>query len=167
MTVTAFLDFGFGEMLLIAVVALLVFGGDLPRMMRKLGQHYGAFRRSMDDYTRPVREELRRMADMPHPADGTVPLDQQTPPEDAEAPDTEAGEPPAGPAVEAPPGDTQEPPLEPSGEGSQSESPGEGQGPELPVGGVRPEPAPRRPAGAAEAARRPSPRPPLDEPPPV
>lgn len=54
MTPIGFLDIGFSEMLVVAFVALLLFGGRLPEVMRTLGTSYRKFRRGMDDVTRQV-----------------------------------------------------------------------------------------------------------------
>lgn len=65
MTLVAFLSFGFAEILLVGVVALLVFGGDLPDVMRSLGRSYARLRRSLHDLSRPVRAEMNRLRDLP------------------------------------------------------------------------------------------------------
>ena len=62
----AFMSFGFFEIMLIGVVALLVYGGDLPDVMRNLGRSYGKFRRALHDMGSPVREELDAVRRMPH-----------------------------------------------------------------------------------------------------
>jgi sec-independent protein translocase protein TatA len=83
----AFLGLGFSELLLVAVVALLVFGGDLPDVMRSLGRSYARLRAALHDVSRPVREEIRGLRDLrplarenvpqeetpAYPADGTEP----------------------------------------------------------------------------------------------
>ncbi len=61
----AFMTFGFLEMLVIGVVALLVFGGNLPDVMRSLGQAYGKFRHGLQEFSRPVREEMRKVTQLP------------------------------------------------------------------------------------------------------
>ncbi len=63
----AFFDFGFAELLLVGVVALLVFGGNLPDVMRTLGRNYGKFRNALREFSAPVREEYNRVRDMPSP----------------------------------------------------------------------------------------------------
>ena len=65
MTFLAFLSFGFTEILLVGVVALLVFGGDLPDVMRTVGRSYARLRRSLQDLSRPVREEMNKIRDLP------------------------------------------------------------------------------------------------------
>ena len=48
-TPLAFLDIGFGEMVVVAFVALMLFGGRLPEMMRKFGASYREFKRGLED----------------------------------------------------------------------------------------------------------------------
>lgn len=63
----AFLSIGFPEMLVIGFVALLVFGGRLPEVMRDLGRSYARLRESMSQLSRPIREEMNRL-DRPPPS---------------------------------------------------------------------------------------------------
>lgn len=64
------MSFGFTEILVIGTVALLVFGGDLPDVMRSVGRAYGKFRQGLHDMSKPVREEIRRVReDIPNVAD--------------------------------------------------------------------------------------------------
>ena len=58
MTELAFLDIGFGEMVVVAFVALLLFGGRLPEVMRTLGGTYRKFRAGMDELTRQTSKVL-------------------------------------------------------------------------------------------------------------
>ena len=58
----AFMSFGFTEILLVGVVALLVFGGNLPEVMRNVGQAYAKFRQGLHDISKPVREEFRELS---------------------------------------------------------------------------------------------------------
>ncbi|MEL6897517.1 MAG: twin-arginine translocase TatA/TatE family subunit [Planctomycetota bacterium] len=46
----------FGQLLVIGVVALLLFGSNLPEVARTLGQHYFKLRRSMSDLQRQFYE---------------------------------------------------------------------------------------------------------------
>jgi Sec-independent protein translocase protein TatA len=74
----AFFSFGFGEILLVAFVALLVFGGDLPDVMRSLGRAYAKLRAGLHDMSRPVREEFTRAGEAvrqaaPPPLETTAP----------------------------------------------------------------------------------------------
>ena len=67
------MSFGFTEILVIGTVALLVFGGELPDVMRNVGRAYGKFRQGLQDMSKPVREELRRVReDVPTPATPTA-----------------------------------------------------------------------------------------------
>jgi sec-independent protein translocase protein TatA len=88
-TVPAFMSFGFSEILLVGVVALLVFGGNLPDVMRTLGRSYGKLRRSLHEVSRPVREELRRVRDLPSAREmGSLPAtDEEYPDEEEPEPD--------------------------------------------------------------------------------
>ena len=57
----AFMTPGFMELMVVATLALLIWGGDLPDMMRTLGRAYGKLRGSMSEFSRPVREEVERV----------------------------------------------------------------------------------------------------------
>ena len=48
----AFLDIGFGELIVVAFVGLLLYGGRLPEMMRTMGGSYRKLKRSVEDLTR-------------------------------------------------------------------------------------------------------------------
>lgn len=50
---------GFSEMLLVAFISVLVFGGRLPEVMRNLGRTYAKFRQSLSDISRPIRDEIK------------------------------------------------------------------------------------------------------------
>jgi len=75
--ILGFLGFGMFEMLVIAMVALLIFGGELPDAMRSLGRAYGKFRRALDEVSKPVREEIRRTTDLPSPRQTARELDAE------------------------------------------------------------------------------------------
>lgn len=62
----AFMSFGFTEILVVGVVALLVFGGRLPEVMRNVGQAYAKFRQGLHEISKPVRDELRSVSDVTH-----------------------------------------------------------------------------------------------------
>lgn len=56
-------DVGSGEMMLILLVALLLFGGDLPEVGRSVGRSIHALKKGLAEGTRPLREaagELER-----------------------------------------------------------------------------------------------------------
>ena len=63
----AFLGFGFTEILMVGFIALLVFGGNLPDVMRQLGRTYGKLRQSLHELSAPVREEIRQVRETPPP----------------------------------------------------------------------------------------------------
>ena len=66
----AFFSFGFGELLVVGTVALLVFGGDLPDVMRTIGRSYAKFRQGLQDMSKPVREEFKAQTkDLPKPSE--------------------------------------------------------------------------------------------------
>ncbi|MFN7146979.1 MAG: Sec-independent protein translocase protein TatB, partial [Myxococcota bacterium] len=55
-------DFGFGEILVIAVLVIVFVGPDgLPDMMRVLGRFYGQIRRASDDLRRTFNAEVARV----------------------------------------------------------------------------------------------------------
>jgi len=56
-------DVGSGELLLILVVALLLFGGRLPEVARSLGRSLGTLKQGFDDAMRPMREIDKPVAD--------------------------------------------------------------------------------------------------------
>ena len=56
---------GFTEMLVITFVAILVFGGRLPEVLRNLGQAYARVRRAIHDMSRPIRDEIQRATTLP------------------------------------------------------------------------------------------------------
>jgi sec-independent protein translocase protein TatA len=60
----AFLDMSTAEILVVGIVALLVFGGELPQVLRTLGRSYAKLRQSLHEVARPVREEIRRVGDL-------------------------------------------------------------------------------------------------------
>ena len=58
----AFFDVGFPELIVVGVAALLVFGGELPDVMRSVGRAYGKLRRSLTELSQPVRDEFRSVS---------------------------------------------------------------------------------------------------------
>ena len=71
-TPLAFLGFGFTEILMVGFIALLVFGGNLPDVMRQLGRTYGKLRSSLNELSAPVREEMRQIRETPPPRRSTA-----------------------------------------------------------------------------------------------
>ena len=87
----AFMGFGFTELLLVGFVALLVFGGNLPDVMRQLGRTYGKFRESLHELSRPVRDEIRQVRDLPPPEHRVVSQDPDEEGEPGDDPDENDG----------------------------------------------------------------------------
>lgn len=101
----AFFEVGFGEMVVVGVVALLLFGGRLPEVMRSLGASYRSLRRGFDDLS---RQALRPDATPYRP----IPPASSRPAPSADAP---TGKPTPAPwAPVAPPGPTTAPSTTPS-----------------------------------------------------
>ncbi len=70
-------DVGSGEMMVILIAALLLFGGRLPEVGRSVGRSVAAFRRGMQESSQPLRavrdeveREVRRTLDAPDPPPG-------------------------------------------------------------------------------------------------
>ncbi|HZL71803.1 MAG TPA: twin-arginine translocase TatA/TatE family subunit [Planctomycetota bacterium] len=78
-------SFGFEEMLVVAVVAILAFGKDLPQFARKAGKWYGKIKRQLSD----MKEEIVRQI----PED--IDEDEFRPPPGKSDPDPGHGEPPS------------------------------------------------------------------------
>jgi len=51
-----FSSFGYTEMLLFGVIALMLFGGKLPDVARSFGRNYRDLRRKVDDLQREFRD---------------------------------------------------------------------------------------------------------------
>ena len=49
-------SFGFEEMVVVAIVAIVVYGKDLPQMARKVGRWYGKLKRQLSD----MKDEIVR-----------------------------------------------------------------------------------------------------------
>jgi sec-independent protein translocase protein TatA len=62
----AFLDIGFGELLIVGFVGLVLYGGRLPEMMRTLGGSYRKLRRSVEDLARDVSSEMPKIPSLPY-----------------------------------------------------------------------------------------------------
>lgn len=81
MTSVAFFEIGFGEMVVVGIVALLLFGGRLPEVMRTLGASYRSFRRGFDDLSRQaMRPDLTAPPYTPIPPASTKPVAANTKP---------------------------------------------------------------------------------------
>lgn len=83
---------GGGEMIVIAIVAVILFGSKLPEVARSVGQSYTQFRKGLTDIQSSIKTELDREVDevkkIPHEIDSAINRsDDQTapsfdPPED-------------------------------------------------------------------------------------
>lgn len=56
-------DLGGGEILVIGIAALLLFGRDLPVIARKFGRLVAEFKRGMSDASLDIRREMNAAAD--------------------------------------------------------------------------------------------------------
>lgn len=76
----AFLDApGFGEILMILFVALLVFGGNLPTVAKKMGRQISELKKGVSDF----REEMSKEAESaPPPSPSDPPTAAPKPPEE-------------------------------------------------------------------------------------
>jgi sec-independent protein translocase protein TatA len=54
----AFLSPSFGEMMLIVIIALLLYGSDLPKVARTWGKHYQDFRRHLSGMQRELNDAM-------------------------------------------------------------------------------------------------------------
>lgn len=81
MNAIAFLDApGFGEILMILFVALLVFGGKLPDAARKMGRQISDLKKGVTDF----REELQKETEEPAPSDAPPPQENPSPSTESE-----------------------------------------------------------------------------------
>lgn len=75
---------GIGELLLIAVVAVVLFGGRLPEVARTLGGTYQQFRKGLSDIQTSIKNDLDIDADslnrLPDYSDATDDYDEPTAP---------------------------------------------------------------------------------------
>lgn len=98
--ILAIFDVGGGELVLIGLVALLLFGGDLPKVMRQVGRVVGDLRRQAESLTSEFRDEaprssytpprIKRPVDAPptYPVDSTRPVETPAATSLPEAPGT-------------------------------------------------------------------------------
>lgn len=88
-------DIGLGEIILVVIVALLLYGKDLPGAARKAGAAYSRFRSSMrdlqDKVMREVPEELEREMKEADAASGKDLFIPPNEPHEHPAPDSSAG----------------------------------------------------------------------------
>lgn len=87
---------GYLEIILIAIVAVMLFGNKLPEVARSVGQSYTQFRRGLNDIQTSIKDELDRELDevkkLPREIDNAI----NTIHEDDEEDDVPSYDPPAG-----------------------------------------------------------------------
>lgn len=76
-------NLGFGEILVLAVVAVMMFGGRLPEVARKVGRGVTEFKRGMNAQLDELRTDV--MVEDP-PEDATPPADWEPPAQDEDCP---------------------------------------------------------------------------------
>jgi Sec-independent protein translocase protein TatA len=118
-----------GELVVVVIVGILLFGGDLPKLLRDLGQMWVKLRRSVNEFKREAGideavneirrqtdfrlEEPRWRRDMDHaagPARQEPPVEAQIASGELPPPPADA-EPPPPPAEDAPPTDSGAKPI--------------------------------------------------------
>lgn len=135
---------GMGELLLVAFISVLVFGGRLPEAMRNLGRAYARFRQGLSEMSRPLREEFQATtAYLPKVEPPPVLGAGMHPPEPVPTPAYEA---------EAAPGGTAPRAVAAAGDGAPTRPPAPPTGPAL-----WPEAPPPAPARPVEDDREPPP----------
>jgi sec-independent protein translocase protein TatA len=101
----AFLNFGMGEMLLLAIVALLLYGSDLPEVAKTWGKAYSEFRRNLNGfrselnnviYSEPEKDTPRKLQYYPEFHNDVAEND------DANEGDSTAAEPSSAPVASIP-----------------------------------------------------------------
>ena len=91
-----FFSMGMGEMVLIAIVAVVLFGGRLPEVARTVGGYYQQFRQSLADIQDSIKNDLDVRKD----------LDLNQPPRIEDHSDFDDEEP--APSFDPPPADEDE-----------------------------------------------------------
>ena len=77
-------NLGFGELFVIAIVAIIMFGGQLPDVARKVGRGFTEFKRGMNEQIGDIRSELDA-ADT-HDQEEAPPADWEPPSQDNDCP---------------------------------------------------------------------------------
>ena len=89
---------GMGEMIVIGVIAVILFGGKLPEVARTLGNSYQQFRKGLSDIQASIRTEI----------DDNHSTGSYSTPKLNDFSDVDDYEEPTGPALEPPPEDPPE-----------------------------------------------------------
>ena len=117
MTPLSFLDIGFPELCVVAVLGLALYGGRLPEVMRSWGVAYRKLRNSFENLTRETTEVQRQLY-TPQPPKDPAALPRPAPAVAAATPPPTAPAPTAGPAIAAPP-----PHLDVAGDSLEDDAP--------------------------------------------
>ena len=75
-------NLGFGELVVLAIVAIVMFGGQLPDIARKVGRGFAEFKRGMNEHMNEIRSDL----DVRSSLDAPPPRDWEPPPQDKDCP---------------------------------------------------------------------------------
>lgn len=72
---------GYAEVILIAMVAVMLFGSRLPEVARSVGQSYTQFRKGLNDIQSSVKSELDKEIDevkkIPHELESALEEDEE------------------------------------------------------------------------------------------
>ena len=85
-------NLGIGELFVLAIVAILVFGGQLPEVARKVGRGISEFKSGMGGHLNDIRSDLDVRAEMDSGSDSNAgaedapPADWEPPPQDENCP---------------------------------------------------------------------------------
>jgi len=80
-------NLGFGELFVLAIVAILVFGGQLPDVARKVGRGVSEFKAGLSGHMNEIRSDVDIRADLEaDPAPDAPPADWEPPPQDKDCP---------------------------------------------------------------------------------
>ena len=82
-------NLGFGELFVLAIVAIIVFGGQLPEVARKVGRGVADFKAGMTGHLNEIRSDVDIRADLeadPSPKPEAPPADWEPPPQDGDCP---------------------------------------------------------------------------------
>ena len=80
-------NLGFGELFVLAIVAIIVFGGQLPEVARKVGRGVADFKAGMSGHLNDIRADVDIRADLEaEPAPDATPQDWEPPPQDDDGP---------------------------------------------------------------------------------
>ena len=84
-------NLGFGELFVLAIVAIIVFGGQLPEVARKVGRGVSEFKSGMTGHLNEIRSDIdvRAALEADPPSDSgseAPPSDWEPPPQDENCP---------------------------------------------------------------------------------